>query len=156
MLCVYLCVCVCMYVVEDIIHSSTVKRNMYGLAVNVTYGVYKRFWKRRVGMYRIRYILWFHVHSNCKSSFSDHLACMWCDDQSSHNYSVFLKNLKDSPCVAQAICLCTCSKRKFSTLSFQLANESHFRICKDACRYSSIIHRKSFSQYVLCCYLALF
>src|SRR5215208_6381786 len=113
MLCVCICVCICGCDIISLLNCQEETacswlvgvlllpvRKVYGLAVNITCGVYKRFWKGRVGMYRIRYILGFHVHSNCKSSFSDHLACMWCDDQSSYNYSVFLKNLKDSPCVA--------------------------------------------------------
>src|ERR671914_895419 len=69
-------------------------RNMYGFTVNVSYCVYQRFGKCRVGMNCVRYILGFHMHSNCKCSLPNHLACMWCDNQGSDNYSVILKNLE--------------------------------------------------------------
>ena len=109
-----------------------------------------------MGVYRVENVLRFHAHSCRKSGLCDDLTCVWRDDESSNDYSIFFKDLEDSLCIAQTIRLCACSERKFSTSSLQLSNESNFWIRKDACWYGSVIHFTFFSHYVLCSHFALF
>src|SRR5919199_650550 len=127
---------------------SVSSKKYIGFTVDVSCCVYQRFGKCRMGMYSVRYVLRFHVHSNRKGGFSNDFACMWCDNESSHYYSIFLKNLEDSLCITHTICLCTCSKRKFSALSLQLPNEGDLWICKDARRYSVVVHLALSAHYV--------